>query len=88
MEVIPDFAGATMRDFVTRNIAPGTTIHSDGLNACSAGLPERAYQLAHPGLGGTSEGVEFSEQGEKLVPSEALKAYQAFPPRRSPTPTD
>jgi transposase-like protein len=43
MEVIPDFAGATMRDFVTRNIAPGTTIHSDGLKSFE-GLTAAGYK--------------------------------------------
>jgi transposase-like protein len=33
MEVIPDFAGATMRDFVTRNITVGATIYTDGLKS-------------------------------------------------------
>ena len=33
MEVIPDFAGATMRDFVTRNVAAGTTVYTDGLKS-------------------------------------------------------
>jgi hypothetical protein len=27
MEVIPDFAGATMRDFVTRNVTTGSTVY-------------------------------------------------------------
>ena len=33
MEVIPDFAGPTMRDFVTRNITVGATVHTDGLKS-------------------------------------------------------
>jgi transposase-like protein len=33
MEVIPDFAGATVRDFVTRNITVGTTVYTDGLKS-------------------------------------------------------
>jgi len=33
MEVIPDFAGATMRDFVTRNITVGATVYTDGLKS-------------------------------------------------------
>lgn len=31
MEVIPNFAGVTMLDFVTRNITPGATVYTDGL---------------------------------------------------------
>ncbi len=31
MEVIPDFAGATITDFAARSIAAGTTISTDGL---------------------------------------------------------
>jgi transposase-like protein len=33
MEVIPDFAGATMLEFVTRNITAGTTVYTDGLKS-------------------------------------------------------
>jgi len=31
MEIIPDFAGSTIKEFADRNIAPGTTISTDGL---------------------------------------------------------
>jgi transposase-like protein len=42
MEVIPDFTGATMRDFVTRNITVGTTIYTDGLKSFD-GLTAAGY---------------------------------------------
>ena len=32
MEVIPDFRGTTMLDFAQRNVAPGSTIYTDGLS--------------------------------------------------------
>ena len=38
MEVIPDFAGATIRRFVARNIAVGATVYTDGLKSFE-GLP-------------------------------------------------
>src|SRR5918996_6203809 len=43
MEIIPDFAGATMRDFVTRNIAVGATIYTDGLKSFE-GLTAAGYR--------------------------------------------
>jgi len=33
MEVIADFKGATIRDFVVRNIAPASTLYTDGLKS-------------------------------------------------------
>lgn len=33
MEVIPNFTGATMNDFVRRNVTPGSTIYTDGLGS-------------------------------------------------------
>lgn len=33
MEVIPDFAGTTIKEFAARNIATGTTISTDGLSS-------------------------------------------------------
>jgi transposase-like protein len=33
MEVIPNFAGVTILDFVTRNITAGTTVYTDGLKS-------------------------------------------------------
>jgi transposase-like protein len=43
MEVIPDFAGATMRDFVTRNVTVGTRIYTDGLKSFE-GLTASGYK--------------------------------------------
>jgi transposase-like protein len=42
MEVIPDFSGATMLDFVTRNITVGATIYTDGLKSFD-GLTPAGY---------------------------------------------
>ena len=35
MEVIHDFTGATMNDFIQRNVTPGSTIYTDGLRSFS-----------------------------------------------------
>jgi len=43
MEVVPDFTGATMRDFVTRNITAGATIYTDGLKSFE-GLTAAGYK--------------------------------------------
>lgn len=43
MEVIPDFAGATIRRFVARNIAVGATVYTDGLKSFD-GLPASGYK--------------------------------------------
>lgn len=43
MEVIPDFTGATMLDFVTRNITAGTTVYTDGLKSFQ-GLTAAGYE--------------------------------------------
>ncbi len=42
MEVIADFKGATIRDFVVRNIAPASTLYTDGLKSY-VGLKEVGY---------------------------------------------
>ena len=42
MEVIPDFTGATMRGFVTRNITVGATVYTDGLKSFD-GLAASGY---------------------------------------------
>lgn len=43
MEVIPDFGKATLTDFAKRQIAPGTTIYTDGLKQFS-GLEPAGYR--------------------------------------------
>ncbi len=43
MDVIPDFAGATIRRFVARNIAVGATVYTDGLKSFE-GLPASGYK--------------------------------------------
>ncbi len=43
MQVIPDFAGATIREFVSRNVALGATICTDGLKSFD-GLPASGYK--------------------------------------------
>lgn len=43
MEVIPDFGKTTLTDFAKRHIAPGATIHTDGLKQFS-GLPAAGYR--------------------------------------------
>ncbi len=43
MEVIPDFTAATIRKFASRNIAPGSTIYTDGLKSF-ARLEEAGYK--------------------------------------------
>jgi transposase-like protein len=43
MEVIPDFTGATMRNFVTRNVTGGATVYTDGLKSFE-GLTAAGYK--------------------------------------------
>jgi transposase-like protein len=43
MSVIPDFKAATIIPFLTRNVAPGSTIYTDGLKSFS-GLPEFGFR--------------------------------------------
>lgn len=43
MEVIPDFGGATIKDFVARNITPGATVYTDGLKSFD-GLASSGYR--------------------------------------------
>lgn len=43
MQVIPDFKAATVRDFVARNIAAGSTIYTDGLKSFE-GLADAGYR--------------------------------------------
>src|SRR6202022_205578 len=43
MAVIPDFRATTINSFVTRNVAPGSTIHTDGLKSF-AGLQELGFK--------------------------------------------
>jgi len=43
MAVIPDFKAATIIPFLTRNVEPGSTIHTDGLKSF-AGLTEAGYK--------------------------------------------
>jgi transposase-like protein len=43
MEVIPDFAGATIREFISRNITVGATVYTDGLKSFE-GLPASGYK--------------------------------------------
>ena len=43
MAVIPDFKEATIIPFLTRNVEPGSTIHTDGLMSF-AGLTEALYK--------------------------------------------
>jgi len=43
MEVISDFTGATMRDFVTRNVTVGTTVYTDGFKSFE-GLAAAGYK--------------------------------------------
>jgi len=43
MGVIPDFTGATIRDFVTKNITVGATIYTDGLKSFE-GLTAAGYR--------------------------------------------
>lgn len=42
MEVIPDFRATTMNDFITKNVAPGSRIYTDGLKSF-AGLQEAGF---------------------------------------------
>jgi transposase-like protein len=39
MGVIPDFRGATLTAFIKENVAPGSTIYTDGLKSLT-GLEE------------------------------------------------
>ena len=43
MSVIPDFKAATIRSFLSQNVAPGSTIYTDGLKSFS-GLVEAGYR--------------------------------------------
>jgi transposase-like protein len=43
MTVIPDFQATTLLAFIKENIAPGSTIYTDGLKQFT-GLEEAAYQ--------------------------------------------
>ena len=43
MSVIPDFKAATIRFFLSQNVAPGSTIYTDGLKSFS-GLVEAGYR--------------------------------------------
>lgn len=43
MKVISDFTGATMRDFVTRNVTVGTTVYTDGFKSFE-GLATAGYK--------------------------------------------
>jgi len=43
MEVIPDFSGATIREFVRRNVTRGATLYTDGLKSFD-GLPASGYK--------------------------------------------
>ena len=43
MNVIPDFKASTIVPVLTRNIAPGSTIHTDGLKSFE-GLKEAGFQ--------------------------------------------
>jgi transposase-like protein len=42
MAVIPDFKATTLTGFITRHVAPGSTIYTDGLKQFS-GLPAKGY---------------------------------------------
>ena len=43
MSIIPDFKSATIRSFLFQNVAPGSTIYTDGLKSFS-GLVEAGYR--------------------------------------------
>jgi transposase-like protein len=43
MAVIPDFRATTISSFITQNVAPGSTIHTDGLKSF-AGLQELGFK--------------------------------------------
>lgn len=43
MEVIPDFKATTLTSFIERNVAPNSTIYTDGLKSF-AGLEEKSYK--------------------------------------------
>jgi transposase-like protein len=43
MAVIPDFRATTINSFITQNVAPGSTIHTDGLKSF-AGLQEIGFK--------------------------------------------
>jgi len=43
MSIIPDFKSATIRSFLSQNVAPGSTIYTDGLKSFS-GLVEAGYR--------------------------------------------
>ena len=43
IEVIPDFKATTLTSFIERNVAPNSTVYTDGLKSFS-GLEERGYK--------------------------------------------
>src|SRR5258707_12208041 len=43
MAVIPDFRATTINSFITQNVAPGSTIHTDGLKSF-AGLQDIGFE--------------------------------------------
>jgi transposase-like protein len=43
MSIIPDFKSATIKSFLSQNVAPGSTIYTDGLKSFS-GLVEAGYR--------------------------------------------
>jgi transposase-like protein len=50
MEVIADFKAATILEFVTRNIEPGSMIYTDGLKTFSGFVDAGYKHVARPGL--------------------------------------
>jgi hypothetical protein len=44
MSLIPDFKGSTMLQFLTHNVARGSTIYTDGLIKSFTGLPEAGFK--------------------------------------------
>ncbi|MFN2537310.1 MAG: IS1595 family transposase [Mycobacteriales bacterium] len=54
LEVIPDASGATLRDFVVRNIAPGSTVITDALQSYNIivkdGFTHEAINVKRSGL--------------------------------------
>jgi transposase-like protein len=43
MAVIPDFKSTTLTSFLKRNVAPGSTVYTDGLKSFT-GLPEAGFR--------------------------------------------
>lgn len=61
MQVIPDATGPTLRDFITTNIAPGSTVITDALNSYAA--------ITTHGFGHTSINVKRSgAQAHEVLP--------------------